>query len=74
MKETYTMKNPNTMTNHDIFVTIPITEYRMLITALNEADMLRNLFQKHLESNESIYSAEIKTICGLLRIEAKQDA
>lgn len=55
-------------------ITISIDEYRMLLTAFNEADMLRNLFQKHLEANEAIYSDELKTICTMLGIEAIKDA
>lgn len=55
-------------------ITISIAEYQMLQKAFIEADMLRNLFQKRIGKNETIFSDELKTICEMLGIEAKQDA
>lgn len=55
-------------------ITISIEEYRMLISALHENDMLCSLLKKHLESNEAIFTDEVKTICAMLRLEVKQDA
>ena len=55
-------------------ITIPYEDYLVMCRAMVEVGMLRNLFQKHLESNEAIFTDELKTICAMLRIEVKQDA
>ena len=55
-------------------ITISIAEYQMLQKAFIEAEMLRNVFQKHIGRSETIFSDELITICTMLGIEAKQDA
>lgn len=55
-------------------ITISVDEYRMLNNALDEANMMRNLLQKKLESGESIFSDEVKFLCTMFRIGAEKDA
>ena len=55
-------------------ITISLAEYQMLQKAFIEAEMLRNVFKKHIGVNETIFSDEVQTICTMLGIEAKQDA
>lgn len=55
-------------------ITISVAEYQMLTKAFIEAEMLRNVFKKHIGANSTIFSDEMETICMMLGIEAKQDA
>ena len=55
-------------------ITIPYEDYLVMCRAMVEVGMLRKMLEQKLAEGGSIFSDEVRTICTMLGIEAKQDA